>query len=74
MSIKRTLLCIVVFCIAICSGAHADVAVPSLERAVTDLTATLSAQETTILENNLRNFSAKTGSQLAVLIVPTTQP
>ena len=52
----------------------ADVAVPVLKARVTDLTATLSAEQTAALENKLAAFETKKGSQLAVLLVPTTQP
>ena len=52
----------------------AQVAVPDLSRRVTDLTATLSAGQITALENRLAAFEAQKGSQIAVLIVPTTQP
>jgi uncharacterized protein len=50
------------------------VAVPPLEARVTDLTGTLTADEQAALEEKLRAFEARKGSQLAVLIVPTTQP
>ena len=52
----------------------AEVAVPPLKSRVTDLTGTLSASETTQLEQKLAAFEAKKGSQVAVLIVPTTYP
>ena len=52
-------------------SAWAQVAVPDLSRRVTDLTATLSAQKITELENKLAAFEAQKGSQIAVLIVPT---
>lgn len=55
-------------------SAWAEVAVPELSRRVTDLTATLSAGQVAELENRLAGFEAQTGSQIAVLIVPTTQP
>jgi len=55
-------------------SAWAQVAVPELSRRVTDLTATLSAEQVTALENRLAAFEAQKGSQIAVLIVPTTQP
>lgn len=54
--------------------AWAIVEVPELSSRVTDLTATLSAGQITSLENKLAAFEAKKGSQIAVLIVPTTQP
>ncbi|TXT20765.1 MAG: hypothetical protein FD134_2834 [Gallionellaceae bacterium] len=55
-------------------AAHAEVAVPPLAQRVTDLTATLDAGQTQTLESRLAAFEAKKGAQLAVLIVPTTQP
>ncbi len=54
--------------------AHAEVAVPPLAARVTDLTATLSAAEKQQLEASLAQFEAKKGAQIAVLIIPTTQP
>ncbi|MHB1186700.1 TPM domain-containing protein [Thiobacillus sp.] len=54
--------------------AWAQVAVPELSRRVTDLTATLGAEQVAALENKLAAFEAQKGSQIAVLIVPTTQP
>jgi len=48
--------------------------IPKLETRVTDLTGTLTAEQQTALEQKLAAFEARKGSQLAVLIVPTTQP
>jgi uncharacterized protein len=55
-------------------AAQADVAVPPLTQRVTDLTSTLDAQQTQTLEARLAEFQKNKGAQLAVLIVPTTQP
>ena len=55
-------------------GALAQVAVPPLVGHVTDLTATLSAPQQAALEQTLSAFEARKGSQLAVLLVPTTAP
>ncbi len=55
-------------------SAWAQVAVPELSRRVTDLTATLSADQVAALESKLAAFEAQQGSQIAVLIVPTTLP
>jgi len=41
---------------------------------VTDQTATLSDEQISVLERTLRSFEARKGSQVAVLIVPTTAP
>jgi uncharacterized protein len=54
--------------------AWAVVGVPELSHRVTDLTATLSNEQVAALENKLAAFEAKKGSQIAVLIVPTTGP
>jgi uncharacterized protein len=54
--------------------AWAQVAVPELSRRVTDLTGTLTAAQVQALESRLAAFEAQKGSQIAVLIVPTTQP
>ena len=63
------------FLLLLCAlSAWAQVAVPELTRRVTDQTTTLSAEQVAALENRLAAFEAKRGSQIAVLIVPTTQP
>jgi uncharacterized protein len=54
--------------------ATAQVAVPPLRARVTDLTGTLSADQQARIEQTLKAFEAKKGAQIAVLIVPTTQP
>jgi len=48
--------------------------VPPLKSRVTDLTATLSSAQQAALEQTLAAFEARKGSQIAVLLVPTTQP
>ncbi len=55
-------------------AARAEVPVPPLSTRVTDLTATLDAQQIQALESRLAAFETKKGAQLAVLLVPTTQP
>ncbi|MES2041354.1 MAG: YgcG family protein [Pseudomonadota bacterium] len=55
-------------------GARAQIAVPPLQTRVTDQTATLSIEQKTTLEQSLQSFESKKGSQLTVLIVPTTAP
>jgi len=54
--------------------AQAEVAVPSLNARVTDLTGTLTAEQRAALESKMQAFEMQKGSQIAVLIVPTTQP
>ena len=48
--------------------------IPKLTARVTDLTGTLTAEQQTALEQKLAAFEAAKGSQIAVLIVPTTHP
>lgn len=55
-------------------AAHADVLVPPLSQRITDLTSTLRADQIQALDAKLAAFEAKKGAQIAVLIVPTTQP
>ncbi|MBK8064910.1 MAG: TPM domain-containing protein [Betaproteobacteria bacterium] len=55
-------------------AATAEVAVPVLKARVTDLTGTLSAQQRDELEALLAGFEAKKGSQIAVLLLPSTRP
>ena len=54
--------------------ASANVAVPPLSARVIDLTGTLSGGAVTRIEAKLAALEARKGSQIAVLIVPTTQP
>ncbi|KAK47011.1 membrane protein [Caballeronia jiangsuensis] len=53
---------------------NADVAIPALTSRVTDETATLTTDQRGMLEQRLQKFEANEGSQISVLIVPTTQP
>jgi len=54
---------------------HAElVAVPALKAHVTDLTQTLSPEEQSQLDAKLMAFEQQNGSQISVLIVPSTQP
>lgn len=50
------------------------VAVPPLTNRVVDLGTTLSSEQQAALENRLRAFEQRKGSQIAVLIVPSTRP
>jgi uncharacterized protein len=56
------------------STAQAQIAVPPLTQRVTDLTGTLTVQQTQTLEAQLADFERSKGAQIAVLIVPTTAP
>jgi len=54
--------------------ALAEVPVPALQARVTDLTETLNAAQRDALERNLAALEQAKGAQIAVLLVPTTQP
>lgn len=62
--------------LVLCWGvsAVADVAVPKLTGHLVDLTSTLTSDQQAALEQKLSDFEARKGSQVAVLIVPTTEP
>ena len=48
--------------------------IPPLEARVTDLTGTLSAEDKAQIESQLADFESRKGAQIAVLMVPSTQP
>jgi uncharacterized protein len=54
--------------------ARAQLAVPPLSGHVTDQTATLTAEQQATLEQTLLAFEARKGTQLAILMVPSTAP
>jgi uncharacterized protein len=64
----------VLFALSLVGGLAAQQPVPSLNRRVTDLTGTLNPSQQADLETTLHRFEQKKGSQVSVLIVPTTQP
>jgi uncharacterized protein len=65
-----------IFVLSLCwaFSAIADVAVPPLTGRVVDQTATLSGSDIAALTQSLQSLEARKGSQVAVLIVPTTAP
>ncbi|WP_456622596.1 TPM domain-containing protein [Bradyrhizobium sp. P5_C12] len=65
---------VVALVLAFVLPASADVAVPQLTGRVVDQTGTLSSSDIAALTQKLRDFETRKGSQVAVLIVPTTQP
>ncbi len=56
------------------AGAAAEVGIPQLRAHVTDLTSTLTAEQRATLGQKLAAFETRKGSQIGVLVVPTTQP
>jgi uncharacterized protein len=72
MNAARASLLALLLCWAV--TAFADVAVPPLTGRVVDQTGTLSSGDIDRLTQTLKNLELRKGSQVAVLIVPTTQP
>lgn len=68
------LVMVVVCLLAFTAMAHAEVAVPALKARVTDLTGTLTAQQTQQLEAQLAALEQRKGAQIVVLMLPSTQP
>lgn len=68
---------IALFMVAISTAHAADgdfQTVPKLVKRVTDTTATLSAADEARIEARLKEYEARKGAQIAVLVVATTQP
>jgi uncharacterized protein len=72
MNAARTFILALTLCWAF--AASADVAVPPLTGRVVDQTGTLSSGDIASLTQTLKNLELRKGSQIAVLIVPTTEP
>ena len=72
MSAIRSIFLALLLCWA--GVAAADVAVPPLTGRVVDLTGTLSSDQIAAQSQRLKDLEKRKGSQVAVLIVPTTQP
>jgi len=68
----RAFLAAIALCWAVVAGAQ--VPVPPPAGRVTDLTGTLTNEQKSALEAALRSFEARKGSQVAVLLLPSTGP
>lgn len=70
--------CLLVMTLTLLGTAAADVPgaapVPPMRALVTDLTGTLTGEQQAALESRLREFAQRKGSQVAVLVIPTTAP
>ena len=64
--------CFLALLLCFSCAARAEVAVPPLTGRVVDQTGTLSSGDIASLQQTLRAFESRKGSQIAVLIVPTT--
>jgi uncharacterized protein len=60
--------------LALAAAIFAQQAIPPLEQRVTDLSGTLRTPAIAALERKLADFEARKGSQIVVLVVPTTAP
>jgi uncharacterized protein len=74
MIAARASLLALLLCWVFAAAAAADVAVPPRSGPVVDQTGTLSASDISTLTQALKEFETRKGSQVVVLIVPTTTP
>jgi uncharacterized protein len=72
--VKAALLTLALLLAGHAQVALAQIAVPKFEALVVDLTGTLTAAQQSTLDEKLTAFQARKGSQLALLILPTTEP
>jgi uncharacterized protein len=73
-SISRVKVALLALFLCWAQAALAEVAVPPLVGRVVDQTNTLSSADIDTLNQRIRSFEQRKGSQIAILIVPTTQP
>ncbi len=75
-AIRSLVLVLLLCCAPVFFAAHAaaDVAVPPLTGRVVDQTGTLSASDIASLTQKLKDLETRKGSQVTVLILPTTAP
>ncbi|MDB5858799.1 MAG: putative rane protein [Ramlibacter sp.] len=71
---KRALALLLALCAWLAAGAQGVLPVPELSARVIDQTGTLDAIQRKGLDEKLAAFEQKKGSQIVVLLVPTTQP
>jgi uncharacterized protein len=64
----------VLLALLFCAAAWAQLPVPPLSARVVDQTGTLTSEQKAELERKLREFELRKGSQIAVLMVPSTAP
>jgi len=74
MTLMRILLALLFASLTAIAGAQEFVAVPPLKTPVTDLAGVLDANQRTTLDQVLREYEQRTGSQIAVLLVKSTAP
>jgi uncharacterized protein len=74
LAIEAAKAALLAFFLCFAITAWADVAIPPLTGRVVDQTGTLSEADKAALTQKLRDLQTRKGSQIAILIVPTTQP
>jgi uncharacterized protein len=72
--VKAALLTLALMLAGHATAARAQIPLPALDARLTDLTGTLTAAQQSALEEKLMAFERRKGAQIAVLILPTTQP
>ena len=70
----RLWLTLLLLCLLPYTATADEVAIPELAARVTDLTGTLTQEQRATLEARLQALESQQGSQIAVLMLPTTQP
>ncbi|HJV74887.1 MAG TPA: TPM domain-containing protein [Noviherbaspirillum sp.] len=74
MSFYRPLLGLILALLLVAANAQDFVPVPPLQTRVTDKAGMLSENQQATLENVLKEYEARTGSQIAILLVSKTEP
>lgn len=75
--LKSLLVALLLFagtCQAIAASGDGLVPIPPLKALITDLTGTLTPAQVSELDAMLKRFESASGSQIAILIIPTTKP
>lgn len=74
MPLLRTLFACVLALLVTATGAQELIAVPPLSAHVMDAAGMLDAQQRTTLDNVLKDYESRSGSQIAILLIPSTAP
>lgn len=74
MAIFRVSLAFILFLVLSTAGAQNFVPVPALQSRVTDQAGMLTSAQRATLENVLKDYEERTGSQIAILLVSKTEP
>lgn len=74
LALVRVFVALALVAASVAASAQALQPVPALRARVTDLTGTLSLEQSAALERKLAESEARRGAQVVLLIVPTTRP